>query len=107
MNSLLVSILIFSNPIGRDVPAEVVCRDVKSGLPAGPGAFLDAQEALAVVQMAESYERGCFDKTTSLAAARDEQEKSAVVTASSTSAAGGLAAGAGLLALLKRKKASK
>ena len=107
MNSLLLPILIFSNSIGRDVPSDVRCIDARTGISPGPGAYLDAAEALAVVQLAESYERGCADKVLDLAAHRDEQESAAVTTAGAASAVGGFAAGSGLLAFLRRKRVAK
>lgn len=104
MKSLLVIFSIFSNPIGRDVPADVRCVDARTGVPPGPGAYLDAAEAIAVVQLAEAHERGCAEKTLSLAEHRDEQQSEAVATVGASSAVGGFAAGSGLLAFLKRRK---
>jgi len=104
MKPLLIIFSIFSNPIGRAVPTDVVCRDAATKHSVGAGSFLDAQESLAVVQLAEAYERGCADKVVALAEHRDEQQTEAVAATATASAAAGAFSGAGLLAFLKRRK---
>ena len=101
MQTLALGILIFANTIGRAVPTEVRCVDVASHMDVGAGSFLDPQESIAVVQLAESYERGCADKVISLAKHRDEQETAAEIKAGALGAAAGASP---LLLLLRRRK---
>lgn len=90
--------------IGLPVPTEVRCYSVSSHRDMGAGSFLDPQESIAVIQLAEAYERGCEQKVVALAEHRDELQ----TTAEAQSAALGAAAGASpFLVLLARRKLKK
>jgi len=101
MQTLALGILVLSNAIGRDVPSEVRCADVRTHTYMGSGAYLDATEALAVVQLAEAYERGCADKVVSLAEHRDTQQTAAEIRAGAIGAAAGTSP---LLLFIRRRK---
>lgn len=106
MNSLLVIFSIFSNAIGRDVPADVRCIDARTNISLPAGAYLDAAEALAVVQLVDAYERGCTDKTLSLAAHRDVLQTEAEVKAGAAGVAAGAAPFVAVLLHRRRKRRS-
>lgn len=100
--TFVFSFILGITSIGRAVPTEIRCTDLRTGHDVGAGSFLDAMESLAVVQLAESYERGCAEKTVALAEHRDELQSDAEIKAGLVGAGGG--ASFSLLALLRRKK---